>query len=468
MTRPWRALLETSVLPWWERHGADDATGGVHTCLRDDGSRLTDDKYTWSQGRWAWLCAELGAECDAGRLTGDAGRWHERACRTAAFVEEHAVAGGARTHFVTGTRGGRPADGDPGTGTSVLADLFAALGLAGAAGSRAATVAQAHRWAAGALELLESAERRIDARTAPSAPYPVPAGFTDSASRMLLLNVGSELGRLTGSVPAAGVAERARRTLTGGMWRRDGWWELRPDTPADTDTLAARHVTPGHLLEAMWMVADAHRHGQTTAGPPEWTPDLALRCLTLAWDPERGGLFRYVDSRDGGAPRGRLRGGDPYEDLVRRTWDTKLWWVHVEALYATRLLAEEFGSAELAAWHERIADYTLATFPDHHGGEWTQIRDRSGRPLDEVVALPVKDPFHIPRALLLLHRLDTGVTAGTTTRTTPGDTTRATPGNTARTTAGNTTRTTAGNTARATPENTTGVTPASTTERGNR
>ncbi len=39
--------------------------------------------------------------------------------------------------------------------------------------------------------------------------------------------------------------------------------------------------------------------------------------------------------------------------------------------------------------------------PDKSVGEWIQIRDREGRPESKVVALPVKDPFHIVRALAL-------------------------------------------------------------------
>jgi N-acylglucosamine 2-epimerase len=116
-------------------------------------------------------------------------------------------------------------------------------------------------------------------------------------------------------------------------------------------------------------------------------------------------MFRYVDA-DGGRPRGREFGDDRYEELVRKTWDTKLWWVHVEALYAARLLAERFERADLADWGDRLARYTLDTFPQPGGGEWIQIRDRRGAPLDEVVALPVKDPFHISRALLLMTELD--------------------------------------------------------------
>jgi N-acylglucosamine 2-epimerase len=40
--------------------------------------------------------------------------------------------------------------------------------------------------------------------------------------------------------------------------------------------------------------------------------------------------------------------------------------------------------------------------PDPAVGEWIQIRDRAGRPLEQVVALPVKDPYHIARNLLQL------------------------------------------------------------------
>jgi N-acylglucosamine 2-epimerase len=36
--------------------------------------------------------------------------------------------------------------------------------------------------------------------------------------------------------------------------------------------------------------------------------------------------------------------------------------------------------------------------PDY--GEWIQNLDRQGRRVNELVALPVKDPFHLARALI--------------------------------------------------------------------
>jgi N-acylglucosamine 2-epimerase len=91
-----------------------------------------------------------------------------------------------------------------------------------------------------------------------------------------------------------------------------------------------------------------------------------------------------------------------YEAGVRGTWDTKLWWVHSEAIYTTALSYTLSGSDEMRAWFERVWDYAFRVFPhpDPAVGEWIQIRDRRGEPLDRVVALPVKDPYHITRNLL--------------------------------------------------------------------
>ena len=109
----------------------------------------------------------------------------------------------------------------------------------------------------------------------------------------------------------------------------------------------------------------------------------------------------------GGEPCGR-RSDDRYERLVVTTWDTKLWWPHAEALYALLLFGLRTGREDLLALHERLHAYALATFPAGPGREWIQIRDRDGTPLEATVALPVKDPFHVARALLLLVELLAG------------------------------------------------------------
>ncbi|PMC74759.1 AGE family epimerase/isomerase [Brachybacterium sp. UMB0905] len=420
-----RTHLERDVLAWWSRHGADDELGGVRTCFTNRGQLRTTEKYTWSQGRWAWTSALVAEELDAGRLEGDRDLWRRRALRTADFLAEHAFLPDGRTAFLLSARGEPVADAQGELATSVFADLFAVLGLAGAlrltepstdgdrehgTGTPAATRGPAAGWLAQAERTLHGAADSLRRRTARSEPYPVPRGFGDLAGPMTLLHVAAELHRATGSDLAAEVMSEARAVLLGGddaFLGTEVWWEHRPDAAADHDTLLARHVTPGHLLELLWMLVHVgDQHPQLAVAESTLTV-LALRALETGWDQAEGGLLRYVDRGTGAAPAGREL-GTPYEALVHRTWDTKLWWVHAETLYATALLARRTGSPEIARWAEQVREYTMATFPDPDGQEWIQIRSRDGSPLDEVVALPVKDPMHIARSLLLLNALEAG------------------------------------------------------------
>lgn len=404
----WAQHLVEDVLPWWESRALDDETGGVFTCFDNDGVLLSEEKYTWSQGRWAWLCAELAEEGRAGRLDVDAATWARRATGTARFLAEHVPVPGGRTAFRT-DRSGRHLTGPDGeVAASVFADLFTALGLGAAL--RVDPDAPAE-WLGLATTILTTAETAVADRSALTAPYPVPPGFRDLAGPMNLLHTAAELlrAREAGAVreapeweAVAAVRDRALDALREEFLGVEAWSEFMPVTDGLEATLLARHRTPGHLLEALWMLVHAEEQAGLTPDTGRYV-SLALRALATGWDEAEGGVLRYVD-RDGGAPRGELLGErpTPYEALVGDTWDTKLWWVHAEAVYATALLAG--ASPELARWHERVADYTMATFPDREHGEWLQIRSRDGAPLNAVVALPVKDPFHVVRALIFLNR----------------------------------------------------------------
>ena len=403
--------LLTTVLPWWLAHGLDREHGGVFTGFSNTGRLLSSEKYTWSQGRWAWLCSRLALDSGAGIIDENPKLWSQLAVETARFIQTHTLVDGRATAYRTTACGYPLPSGPQGeVAVSVLADLFAALGLAGAARLPDVDDVERATWLESSHALLAHAERRIQARSAPSEPYPVRPGFTDAAGLMLLLNVGVQLHLASCSGQSADIAASALSQLFGNdpaesMWRQGSWWEFRPDNAKDADTLLARHRTPGHLLEMLWMVLEAADILPDAPAVPDWLPDLAIQALEIGWDKEHGGIFRYVDSV-GGEPSGRLFGGDRYETLVTETWSTKLWWVQVEALYATALLAERFDRSDLRAWNKRIWSYTLAVFPDPEGQEWLQIRDRRGFPLDKVVALPVKDPFHIARSLLMTTELE--------------------------------------------------------------
>jgi len=147
-------------------------------------------------------------------------------------------------------------------------------------------------------------------------------------------------------------------------------------------------VVPGHVIEDMWFQIHIARDRKDRR-----TIDEALRLmrrhLELGWDAEFGGILLAVDA-DGRAEVG---------------WnfaDTKLWWPHTEALYALLLAHEQSGGqAWCLEWYRKIHEYSFSHYPVPNHGEWTQKLDRRGEPMTSVVALPVKDPFHLPRALIL-------------------------------------------------------------------
>jgi len=402
----YRDHLVDDVLAWWMAHGPDTEHGGVLTCWDNTGSRLVSgDKYTWSQGRWAWLTSAVAGSAD--RLGIDGGPYAEQSLLAARFVRDHALLPDGTTAFVT-TREGRPLEPVAGDGlhTSVFADLFAALGWAGVA-----TLEPEGDWGELALETLLRSAARISDGSYRSEPYPVAAGHRSFGLPMILVGVGEQVFRATGDSSAAAVVRSAAGDIAEHHLQDDDVVEMpatngaigRATGQAD-GTLLTRHRTPGHVLEALWFLHHARDLVDGPLSDPTLLVRVAERALRVGWDDEHGGLLRYTDV-DGGPPGGAAS-EDPYEALVRSTWDTKLWWPHAEALYATRLLVHETGDARVAGWADRVHDYTFATFPDGPGREWTQIRTRTGEPLEKTVALPVKDPFHVARALLLLSELE--------------------------------------------------------------
>ena len=118
---------------------------------------------------------------------------------------------------------------------------------------------------------------------------------------------------------------------------------------------------------------------------------VVRRQLEAAWDEDYGGIYLAIDA-DGGKP-------------FLANADKKLWWPHTEAMYALALAHELTGEAWCAEWFDRVEEWSLRHFSMATEGEWRQRLDRRGQPVTELIALPVKDPFHLPRALILLTQL---------------------------------------------------------------
>jgi N-acylglucosamine 2-epimerase len=405
----YRRVLTQSILPFWDK-AVDRNSGGIFTCFDNSGGRLlSKDKYTWSQGRFLWMWSRFIENIIRGNVpeiqSEDRARYEEDAHRTARFLKRHGFMENGNVIFLLSETGeaktiksGAPPD------ASIYADCFVCLGF-----SEYARVFQEKEYAEDALKLYRGITARVDAGQFNTEPYPVPSGCSMHGIPMFAMYTGSELCRslaalnMPEATETAAAAEKYARVLEKDFFIGPYNIEIKgPDTIADT--LIARHVTPGHTLECLWFYIHLMEHlGKKDVLPLADT--LGRYVMDRGWDEAYGGIFRFID-RDGGEPKGRLI-GDVYEKLIQKTWDTKLWWVHSESLYFSALLAKRLDSSYWKAAYKKIFDYIFAVFPnpDTSIGEWIQIRSRDGSPLNEVVALPVKDPYHIFRNILLLLEL---------------------------------------------------------------
>ena len=397
------AALTGSIVPFWTRT-IDEVHGGVFNCWNNAGTRLVSrDKFTWSQGRFAWLWSRLGMLAQNGVIGGaDAGSFLKHAEKTVEFLEAHAFLDDGRCAFLL-SEDGQVKEAIPGQGPapSIYADCFVVMGLA-----EFARATGDRRRLDAAWRLFESIERRIAAGGFPLHPTAIPEGYDIYAVAMITLNITLVLIDACETLRDPRLAAARERSVAAAariferfMLPGGEVLELRAKHATDTDTLMGRHTNPGHTLEGLWMlltVADREQRRDWL----ERAHAAAFSALGRGWDEGHGGILYYVD-RDGGAPRGTA-GPSSYEAGVRASWDTKLWWVHSEAIYATALSHRLSGDDAMRGWFERVWEYSFRVFPqpDRAVGEWIQIRDRRGEPLERVVALPVKDPYHIARNLI--------------------------------------------------------------------
>ena len=396
----YRDHATSDLLPFWWK-AVDTHNGGIFTCFDNSGANLVSrNKYTWSQGRFIWLWSRIARMIQASVLPGDATSYLEEAARTAEFLNRHVFLPNGNCAYVL-SESGEKIEGEN-SDSSIYADCFVLLGFA-----EYALAARQPEVLKRAIDVYDGIRARLAAGVFRTEPYPIPAGYRSHSIAMIRLRVTQVLADAAAALDHPRRAELAAATvesasqIVNDFCLPDGTvQELIPLEDSLADTVLARHATPGHIFESMWFVIrTALQYGRA-----EWIP-TAVKAIAWAfhagWDAEWGGLFRYID-RSGGRPAG-VGGSGPYELLMVDTWDTKIWWPHAEALYATLLAHRVTGDDNFRLMHAKLFDYTFRTFPnpDRSIGEWIQIRNRQGEPLEKCVALPVKDPYHILQDVLL-------------------------------------------------------------------
>lgn len=364
------------IIPFWERVGPDP-DGGFYTCLRDDGTLLSRDKLIWGQWRAAWVFAHLY------NSFGQEPRWLEQAERIAKFTLKYGW-----DETVPGWRLRLAPNGDVLDGcNSIYSDGFAmyALGELYKATGDPGYETWARRTADAVIGRLTRPHDTI-----PHAPYPVPKGARVHGIPMIFSLKFQELGDLFDEPRYREQACILQSEVFEHFYRPE--WDLMAERISADGSLypgaEGRAVVPGHVIEDMWFqIHIARATGQT--GRIALASEIIRRHLEFGWDEEFGGGLLLARDAEGKSP---VAWGFP---------DFKLWWPQTEALYACLLVWNETGARWALEWYRKIWNYCVEYFYMPETGEWRQKLTRDQQPFDAPVTFPVKDPFHLPRSLML-------------------------------------------------------------------
>lgn len=398
-------LVQDNFYPYW-RTFEDLEYGGVLNCIDNRGIQLlSDDKFTWSQGRYLWVLSKLIELSRLGVIAKlDNQHLQEHAKKTYCFIKNHAIYEDAQCYYLL-SKEGEPKE-DPISkeyDASIFADCFALIGMA-----QYVRVEDVLSEVDTVRNLYRSIKRRIENGNFKTEPYPIPQGYVNHSIPMIMLNTTYEFMLMLEHY-AIDLEEHRDylKHLTDRIFnefRNEGLIrEFVSDEESKDVKLLDRHINPGHTIEDLWFIIESTlRFGEIDG----YIDDIALtfkKTFNVGWDNEFGGLLRFVD-KDGGSPKGSLDESS-YTSLIQNTHDMKLWWPHSEALYLPLLLNKLTGEKEYMEVYQKVHNYVFDTFPNQEVGEWIQIRQRDGAPVDKVVALPVKDPFHILRNFIKIIEL---------------------------------------------------------------
>jgi N-acylglucosamine 2-epimerase len=381
----YRVELLDNIMPFWMRHSIDAAHGGFWSCLERDGTCFDRRKYVWMNGRQVWTLCKLYRTLEA------RAEWLEAARRGAEFLRAHVFDEQGRCWFAL-TADGRPAAAQrkPYGAVFVMLGWLEYAKASGDDSYRALALAlygRIERWLAEPAELGRAA----------LAGAPRLAGLADIYVRCSMALEALEDDPYNAAWRA--VLRRCLEDLPKHYETRHRL--LYENAPLDDDAAATpdgRLICVGSIFEIHWLLWRAiDELGGPAAESPEEAGAAATRAssilnetlagaLEFGWDREYGGLFYFLDC-EGHTP-------------LQLEWSMKLWWVHVEAIYALLQAYVRTRDERWLGWLTRVDRWSWEHFRDTDYGEWYGYLDRAGAPALTSKGGNYKGCFHIPRALL--------------------------------------------------------------------
>ncbi len=371
LLRFYRDDLKANIAPFWLEYAIDREFGGICTCISDRGDIMSFDKYMWSQLRAIWTFSALYNHIEKKE------EWLNAARGIFDFVRKYGRDNKGNWLYST-TRDGKPLSG----ATSIYSDGFAIscfTELARATGDKSVINL--------AIETYENIKNRLNVPGSyQTEPLTIPPGCIAHGISMIFSKVFFDLGNYVNdsSIVEHGL-RHAEKVMT--VFLSPENMKLFEFAGIDNkllDVPPGLTIVPGHALESMWFMIHIYSEMNDYNRIRQ-----AIECIRwnieLGWDPDYDGILLALDAK-----------GTFWEDK----WDTKLWWVHSEALYALLLAYYFTGEQWCLDWYGKVHSYTFTRYPVQGYGEWYQRLDRKGDHIGNISGLPVKDPYHVARAYI--------------------------------------------------------------------
>jgi N-acylglucosamine 2-epimerase len=368
----YRSELLDRTIPFWLKHGIDWQNGGICTCISDEGQILSGDKYVWSQLRAIWTFSALYNRIERKP------EYLDVATHIFDFIKRYGRNDRGEWYFCLDQNGKPLFD----QATSIYCGGFAIYGfteLARATGDQEAVDLACQTYANVQPRLARPGSYQTH-------PLPIPTGAKAHGISMIFSSAFGELGDYLGDHAVINASlEHAHQVMD--VFLRPERQRLYEFVHLDGSLMESppgHAVNPGHAIEAMWFMVHIYQRQNDQARIRHAIEAIKWH-LELGWDKESGGIFLARDAE-----------GSVWADK----WDTKIWWPHTEAIYALLLAYSLSRQDWCLEWFQRVHDYSFSHFPVPQYGEWIQNLDRQGNQLNSTIALPVKDPFHLSRALI--------------------------------------------------------------------
>ena len=370
--------LLNNVIPFWTKNCPDKEYGGYFTMLDQDGTVYDTAKYMWVQWRIVWMYCELYQQIEPRQ------EWLDLAQQGYNFLTKYGKDEKGRYYFALAQ------DGTPAVAPyNVFSECFAVMGAA--ALFRITNNEVIKTEAVNAYNQYQA--RKENPKAEWNKILPGSTGYLNLGYYMMQANldqVMSDCLHDNSYLDSAAVNADLVLTCFWNPQEKIVFENVLPNNSFDLNSVAGRHLNPGHALEAMWFLMNTakQRCDEKTITK---TSEIMLHTLERSWDNEHGGIYYFMDLKE--------------KPQIALEANMKLWWVHCEALIASLMAAQYTNNDKFMEWFNRIHTWTWEHFPDPESGEWFGYLDRQGVPTHHLKGGKWKTFFHLPRALLICSQL---------------------------------------------------------------